>query len=125
MHVVVPDGASTCRSKSPKGEWVEKVYDCVISCYILKGKILKMKVLEDFESMPHKAVSFVVERGKETRRMERGETAEGATSLQWRKLARKEHKRERRRRRGGGRWWRKHKYDGQNRQRSVVGIQVK
>ena len=28
-------------------------------------KIWKMKVTEDFESRPHKAVTFVVERGKE------------------------------------------------------------
>ena len=31
-----------------------------------KGKTSQMKVVEDFESRPHKAVSFVVERGKET-----------------------------------------------------------
>ena len=31
----------------------------------LKGKISKMKVVEDFESRPHKAATFVVERGKE------------------------------------------------------------
>ena len=30
-----------------------------------KGKISQMKVVEDSESRPHKAVSFVVERGKE------------------------------------------------------------
>ena len=65
MHVTVPDGVSTCRSKSAKGEWVEKVYDYVIACNRPKGKISQMKVVEDFESRPHKAVSFVVERGKE------------------------------------------------------------
>ena len=65
MHVIAPEGASTCRSKSAKGEWVEKVYDYVIACNSLKGKISQMKVMEDFESRPHEAVSFVVERGKE------------------------------------------------------------
>ena len=65
MHVVAPEKASTCTSKSAKGEWVEKVYDYVIACNSLKGKISQMKVVEDFESRPHKAVSFVVEREKE------------------------------------------------------------
>ena len=44
---------------------MEKVYDYVIACSILKGRISDMKVIEDFESRPHKAVTFVVERGKE------------------------------------------------------------
>ena len=52
MHVIVPEGASTCRSKSAKGEWVEEVYDYVIACNSLKGKILQMKVVEDFDSFP-------------------------------------------------------------------------
>ena len=47
------------------GEWVQKVYDYVIACNSLKRNILQMKVVEDFESRPHKAVSFVVEREKE------------------------------------------------------------
>ena len=54
------------RSDACEGEWVEEVYVCVIACNSLKGKISKMKVVEDFESRTHKAVSFVVERGKET-----------------------------------------------------------
>ena len=29
MLVIAPKGASTCRSKSAKGEWHEKVYDYV------------------------------------------------------------------------------------------------
>ena len=51
--------------KNAKGVWVEKVYDYVIACNRLKGKISKMKVIEDSESRPHKAITFVVERGKE------------------------------------------------------------
>ena len=35
----------------------------------LKGKISQMKLVEDFESRPHKAVSFLVERGKERQDM--------------------------------------------------------
>ena len=69
MHVVAPEKASTCRSKSTKGEWIEKFYDCVhdyvFACNTLKGKISHMEVVEDSESRPHRAVSFVVEREKE------------------------------------------------------------
>ena len=65
MFVVVPKEASTCRSKGPKGEWIERTYDYVIACNSFKGKNPHMKVVKDFESRPHKAVSFVVERDKE------------------------------------------------------------
>ena len=58
--------ASTCRSKGAKGERIEKVYDYVIACSSPKGKISQMEVVEDFESRPHKAASFLVERDKET-----------------------------------------------------------
>ena len=40
---------------------MEKLYDCSS----LKGRISDMQVMEDFESRPHKAITFVVERGKE------------------------------------------------------------
>ena len=59
VHVIAPQGVSMCRSKNAKGEWVEKVYDYVIASCGLKGKISDMKVIEDFESRPHKAVTFV------------------------------------------------------------------
>ena len=65
MHVIVPAGVSTCRSKNAKGEWVENVNDYVTACSSLKGRISDMTVIEDFEPRPHKAVTFVVERGKE------------------------------------------------------------
>ena len=65
MNVIAPEGASTCSSKSAQEEWVEKVYDYIIACNSLKGNISQMKVVEVFESRPHKAVSFVAERGKE------------------------------------------------------------
>ena len=64
--MVAPEKASTCRSTSAKGEWIEKVYDYVVACNSRKTKISQMKVVEDFESRPHKAVSFLVEREKET-----------------------------------------------------------
>ena len=57
---------STCRSKSPKGEPVEKSFDFVIACDSFRRKISQMDVVKDFESRPHKAVSFVVAREKET-----------------------------------------------------------
>ena len=41
------------------------MYDYVIACNSLEGNILQMDVVEGFESRPHKAVSFVVEREKE------------------------------------------------------------
>ena len=65
MHVLATEGVSTCRSKNAKGEWVEKVYDCVIACSSPQGRMPDMKVTEDSESRPQKAVTFVVERGWE------------------------------------------------------------
>ena len=44
---------------------MEKVYDYVIACSSLKGNISHMKVVEDCESRPHKAITFIVDRGKE------------------------------------------------------------
>ena len=44
---------------------MEKVFDYVIACSRLKGRISDIMVIEDFESRPHKAVTFAVERGKE------------------------------------------------------------
>ena len=74
---MAPEGVSTCRSRSAKGEWVEKVYDYVIACNSLKGRISDMQVIEDFETRPHKAVTFVVKREKAG--MERASIAEGVT----------------------------------------------
>ena len=65
MHVVATKEASTCRSKGPKEEWIDRTYDYVVASGSLKGKILQMEVVEDFESRPHKAVSSVVESEKE------------------------------------------------------------
>ena len=71
MHVMAPEVVSTCGSRSAKGEWVEKVYDYATAWSSLKGIISDMQVIEEFESRPHKAITFVVERGKE--RQERNE----------------------------------------------------
>ena len=48
--MTAPEGVSTCRSRSAKGEWVEKVFDHVIAGSSLKGRISDMQVIEDFES---------------------------------------------------------------------------
>ena len=75
MHVVAPEEASTCRSKGPKDEWIDRT-------------LIIIQMVEDFESRPHKLCFFVEgEKG-----MERAEAAEGAAWLQWRKVARKEYK---------------------------------
>ena len=65
MHAVAPKEASTSRSKCSKGELIERTYDYVIACHSLKGKISQMKVVEDFDSTPHKAAPSVVERDME------------------------------------------------------------
>ena len=65
MYVMAPEGVSTCRSRSAKGEGRRKAYDYVTACSSLKGRLSDMQVTEDFESRPHKAVTFVVKRGKE------------------------------------------------------------
>ena len=70
MHVIAPEETSTCRSRDLNGEWIEKTYDYVIECGTLKGEISQMKVVEDFDSRQHKAVSFVVDR--ERRRFKNG-----------------------------------------------------
>ena len=116
MHVVAPKEASTCRTKGPKDVWIERTYDHVIACNSLKGKISQMKVVEDFESRPHKAVSFVVEGEKEIRNGT--EAAEGAAWSKWRKVDRKEYKGVRQRRRRGGRGRRRKKDQESNRSRS-------
>ena len=88
--MTAPEGVSTCRSRSAKGEWVEKVFDYVIAGSSLKGRISDMQVIEDFES--NKAVTFVVERRKAG--MERAKIAEDVTLIQRRKTTRKKHGRE-------------------------------
>ena len=88
--MTAPEGVSTCRSRSAKGEWVEKVFDYVIAGSSLKRRISDMQVIIDFES--NKAVTFVVERRKAG--MERAKIAEDVTLIQRRKTTRKKHGRE-------------------------------
>ena len=40
VHVVAPKEASTCRSKGPKGEWIERTYAYVIAKKQSQGKNL-------------------------------------------------------------------------------------
>ena len=59
MIVEAPEeGISTCRSKGPKSEAIERTHDYVIAGRSLQGNTKNMGVVEDFESGPHKAVSF-------------------------------------------------------------------
>ena len=64
---MAPEGVSKCRSKSAKGEWVEKENDYVKTCSSLKGRISNMQVIEKFESRPHKTVTFVVKEERKGR----------------------------------------------------------
>ena len=84
MCVVAPE-TSTCRSKSPSGESIESTYDYVIACHSLKGKITGIRVVEDFESRPPKAV------WKETKNSRFGVSrkCQKRYTIQWRKAARK------------------------------------
>ena len=66
MFIEAPgEGVSTCRSKGPKCELIERTCDYVIASHSLQGKIKNMEAVEDFESRPYKAVAFLVERDKE------------------------------------------------------------
>ena len=53
-----------CR-KAQKVNGLKKIFDYVIASGSLKGKILQMEVVEDFESKPHNAGSFVCKREEE------------------------------------------------------------
>ena len=62
MFIEAPgEGVSTCRSKGPTGECIE---DYVIAVS-LQGTIKNMEVVEDFESRPLTALTFMVEGDKE------------------------------------------------------------
>ena len=82
-------------SRSAKGEWVEKAYDYVMACSSPKGRISDMQVIEDFESRPHKAVTFVVQRGKARQEWNEHKLPKVVTWIQRRKFTRKKHGRER------------------------------
>ena len=64
-HVCIKGVVSTCRAKSSNGEMIERTYDYVVACRSLKERITHMEVVEDFESRPHQAITFVVEGEKE------------------------------------------------------------
>ena len=65
MHVVAPKEASTGRSKGSKESGLKEPVTTSLLAVASKEKFTDEGV-EDFESRPHKAVSFVVERDKET-----------------------------------------------------------
>ena len=61
MHVV----AQKEHSRAGRKAHIERTYVYVVASGSLKGKISQMVVVEDFESRPHEAVSFVVRRENE------------------------------------------------------------
>ena len=83
------EGISTCRSKGPKGEIVQRSCDCVVASHSFQEKNKNMDVLEEFESRPHKAVTFLVEGDTEFQVWREQKMPKGATRIQWRKPARK------------------------------------
>ena len=52
-------------TKGPKDVCIERTYDFVVASGGLKGKILQMDVVEDFESRPHEHCLLEVRREKE------------------------------------------------------------
>ena len=67
MFIEAPAEVSTCRSRGPEGDLIERAGDYVIASRSLRGRITRRKVVADIESRPHMAVSCVVEREKESR----------------------------------------------------------
>ena len=64
--------------------WTRKKFSHVSLRETASKEKSQMKVVEDFESRPHKAVSFVVER-------EKNGMSRSFPKLQWNKVARKKH----------------------------------
>ena len=85
------EGILTCRSKGTNGEFVERTYDYVFASLSLQEKIKNKDVVEAFESRPHKAVIFLVERDKEFQVWREQKNAQGTTRIRWRKAARTKH----------------------------------
>ena len=65
MFIDGPEGR-TCHLPihGPQGESIERTFDYVIASRSLQGKFKNMEVAENFETRPHKAVTFLVERDK-------------------------------------------------------------
>ena len=66
MYIEALTEGSTCRSVGPNGKLVERTYHFVIASTGLMRKIMNMEVVEDFEARPRKAVTFQVEKDRET-----------------------------------------------------------
>ena len=59
-----PERSIHVQVERPKDVWIERTYDHVVASGSLKGKISQVEVVEDSESRPRNAVSFVGERGQ-------------------------------------------------------------
>ena len=63
MFIKAPgEEVSTTRSKGLHGELFERTYCCVIASHSLQEMLRNVEVVEDFESRPLKAVTFLAER---------------------------------------------------------------
>ena len=113
------EGVSTCRSKGPNGEFFERTYDCVIASHSLQGETNNMEVVADFESRPHKAVTFLEERDKEFQVWREQKMPKGSARIQRWKAARKKQGGRRKRRRG-----RREERQGDNEviRRTIAGV---
>ena len=76
------EGVATCRSKGPNGEFFERTFDCVIASHSLQGETNNMEVVADFESRPHKAVTFLEERDQEFQVWREQKMPKGAARIQ-------------------------------------------
>ena len=81
MFIEAPEeGISSCPSTGTKDEPIERTYDYFTGSRSLQGKTKKMEVVDDFESRPHKAVTFLVERDKEIQEVP---SAKSLTRIHW------------------------------------------
>ena len=124
MHVVAPKEASTCRSKGPKDVWPKRCVarknpsQCRCEWSSQKEQISQTQVVEDFESRPHEAVSFVVRREKEIKEWNEQKLPKVLPGYSGVKLPGRSTKEKRQRRRRGRRGRRRKKDQGSNGSRS-------
>ena len=88
---------------------IDRTYDCVIATRRLQRRFKIMKVVKDFESSVHKAVTFLVERASDAQEVREFEDAKSFCQVTvvvkgHGNVRRKEGKQTRRRKIKGGTW---------------------
>ena len=122
MFIQAPgEGVSTCRSRGPNCELIERTYDCGIANHSLQGQTKNMEVVEDFESRPHKAATILAERDKQFQMWREQNMPRSTSRIQWWKTARTKQRGRRKRRRRGGRSTDGERADGCNPSRRAKG----